>query len=139
MKLSYFSCCLSIAALAALAAPCDSPMIVLKGDAHPSPLVAPPPVETRAAPVMSMPVVTPSALPAVETHEVPTPVEPSTPSTPTEVPRNPIRQIAVTDPPRKWILSDAAWKQMSNSHLQFDFDFDHEQYIGVRFIIPFGS
>jgi len=45
----------------------------------------------------------------------------------------------VTEPPRRWILSDSEWKDLNDSPLQFDFDIDREQYVGVRFIIPFGS
>ena len=52
----------------------------------------------------------------------------------------PERQVALSEPPRPWVLSDKTWRAIAESTVNFDLSLDRgNEYIGVRFVLPFGS
>jgi hypothetical protein len=57
----------------------------------------------------------------------------------TPVPQ-PDRFVALSEPPRPWLLPDKMWQSINNSLVNVDLSIDRQdEYIGVRFVLPFGS
>ena len=52
----------------------------------------------------------------------------------------PERQVALSEPPRPWVLSDKTWRSIAESTVNVDLSLERgNEYIGVRFVLPFGS
>lgn len=50
------------------------------------------------------------------------------------------RPVQLIEPPRGWIISAAAWKRANDAKFRFDASLQHgQEYIGIRYVIPFGS
>src|SRR5437867_4509304 len=51
-----------------------------------------------------------------------------------------LRAASIVEPTRQWILPDKTWRAMAESRWNFDVSLDPgREYVGVRFILPFGS
>lgn len=71
-------------------------------------------------------------------------VEPSSPlrmpEKPVDYVGQPVPDVALTPPTRRWILRDETWKSMANSRFNLDVSvMPGEEYIGLRVVLPFGS
>jgi hypothetical protein len=52
----------------------------------------------------------------------------------------PVRSVKIIEPPRKWIVSSATWQRMNDSRVGFTVDLSPgREYVGIRYMIPFGS
>jgi hypothetical protein len=75
----------------------------------------------------------PAPLPAVEEVEL-TSTSDLKPTLPPE------RSVALSEPPRPWVLSDKTWRSIAESTVNIDVSLDRgDEYIGVRIVLPFGS
>ncbi len=52
----------------------------------------------------------------------------------------PDRVVALNEPAKPWLLPDKTWQSINDSIVNVDVSFDRDnEYIGVRFVVPFGS
>ena len=90
--------------------------------------------------VLCTPCESPAIIPPRRLVIAPTPGSTRPCPTVSEAVIGPARSVALIEPPRDWILPAATWKSMNDSRFAVDVAAERgREYVGIRYMIPFGS